>query len=145
MGVCPDPVRLGRAEILCHGEDGCAIALGSMVGRTIEAARVLAGEGRKLTVVNARFMKPLDEELVLTLVRRFGTVVTLEENVLHGGFGSAVAGLVEQSGTAGRVLRIGLPDRFVGQAPRKKLLEAEGLAGVGLVDRLRSSLCQAGV
>ncbi|MFO7639592.1 MAG: 1-deoxy-D-xylulose-5-phosphate synthase [bacterium] len=131
------PVAPGKAELLLEGDDGCLLAFGAMVAPALDAARVLGEEGIDLTVVNARFLKPLDSELILAMARRHASITTLEENVLTGGFGSAVAGVLEQAGVACPVNRLGVSDRFAAQAPRRRLLEAEGLAGEKLVEKLR--------
>jgi 1-deoxy-D-xylulose-5-phosphate synthase len=137
-------IEPGRAEIVRAGEDGCVLALGSMVTTALEAAESLAGEGIRLAVVNARFLKPLDEELIVELAARYSMIVTLEENVLAGGFGAAVAGLLERRGAACRVRRLGIADRFVEAAPRRRLLEVERLAGAPLLDELRKAFGRPG-
>lgn len=141
-GVCPlqvtSPVDLGRSETLREGADGCVVAIGSMVWPVMQAAEELASGGPDLTVVNARFVKPLDEDRILELANRFPTIVTAEENVLNGGFGAAVFGLLEQRGVDVRVRRLGISDHFVQHASRPRLLEQEGLVGATLVKRLRT-------
>jgi len=100
----------------------------------IEAAELLSEKGIKATVVNARFAKPLDMELISELANKTGRILTVEENVIAGGFGSAILEELTQSGAEGFKLRmLGLPDRFIEQGPQALLrkglgLDAEGIA-----------------
>ncbi len=125
---------IGKAEVLKEGEDITIIAIGNMVNPSIEAAELLSEKGIKAAVVNARFVKPLDIELISKLTKKSGCILTVEENVVAGGFGSAVLENLTQSGADGFKFRIlGIPDRFIEQGPqallRKQLgLDAEGIA-----------------
>ena len=125
---------IGRGEQLTAGDDVAIIAIGSTVYPAVEAARLLVSAGIRATVVNARFVKPLDRELILAVARRCGAVVTVEENALQGGFGSAVLELLaDERETAVPVKRIGIPDRFVEHGSQAQLrkdlgLDAEGIA-----------------
>lgn len=139
-GLCrtPAPVEHGRAEVCRNGSDGWIVALGSMVGPAIAAADAIAGSsGLQLGVVNARFAKPLDRELILSLLTSGLPIATVEENVLSGGFGDAVARL---NNVTKRVpmLQLGLPDEFIEHGPRAALLEQVGLDPVSLAQRLSS-------
>jgi 1-deoxy-D-xylulose-5-phosphate synthase len=90
-----------------------------MVYPALEIAETLAAEGIELAVVNGRFVKPLDRELILALAVKTGRLITIEENVLQGGFGTAVLELVEEEGLDGvEVTRFGYPDRFIGGGSR---------------------------
>mgnify|MGYP001809588504 FL=1 len=126
------PLEIGKAELLREGADGVLIALGSMVYPALDAAADLAKEGMGLTVVNARFVKPLDAELLLQLAKRFGRLVTLEENALQGGFGTAVLELLEEQGIQAQVLRIGYPDQYVEQGEQHELRAMHGLDKEGI-------------
>jgi 1-deoxy-D-xylulose-5-phosphate synthase len=125
---------VGQAEVLREGTDGVMLALGTMVYPSMEAADLLEQQhGLRLTVVNARFVKPLDSALILDLARRFGTLVTLEENVLQGGFGSAVLELLEEHGLNGiRTLRLGYPDSYIPQGEQPELRAMLGLDSAGI-------------
>lgn len=125
-------IESGKAELVREGSDGCVLALGVMLGPTLAAANVLSKEGISLAVVNARFAKPVDHALILDLSSRFPRMATVEEGVLAGGFGTAVEGVLEESGAGTRLRRFGLSDRFVEQGPREQLLEMEGLSAEGL-------------
>ncbi len=125
---------IGKAEQLREGKDGVLIALGAMVYPAMGAASVLAQEGIELSVINARFVKPLDGALLNSLARRFKKIVTIEENVLQGGFGTAVLEHFEQEGISDvTVLRIGYPDQYIEQGEQHELraiykLDQEGIA-----------------
>jgi 1-deoxy-D-xylulose-5-phosphate synthase len=105
---------IGRAETLRHGADVALFAVGDMVSRTLEAADLLGARGIQSLVVNARFVKPLDEDAVLMAARTCRLLVTLENNTVVGGFGCGVSEVLSRTGITGiRVLHLGLPDRFV--------------------------------
>jgi 1-deoxy-D-xylulose-5-phosphate synthase len=129
-----DELTIGVGELLSDGKDVAIIAIGSTVYPSLEAASLLENEGIMATVVNARFVKPLDRELILSAARNCGALVTVEENALQGGFGSAVLELLSDEGIAGlKLKRIGIPDRFIehgSQAELRKMLglDAEGIA-----------------
>ncbi len=133
----PEPLTIGRGEKLREGADGTVFALGATVGPALAAAETLAAEGIDLAVIDARFLKPLDGELLSAEARRTGAVVTVEENVLQGGFGSAVLEFFEETGLSPRVLRLGLPDRFVEQGSQAELWARYGLDPSGIAGSLR--------
>ena len=136
------PLPVGKAEVLRKGNDGALLALGSMVFPALEAAAMLEEQhGMRLTVVNARFVKPLDAALILELAGEFGTLVTLEENALQGGFGTAVLELLEERGLSGtRVLRLGYPDSYIPQGEQHELRAMLGLDPAGISASVRSFL-----
>ena len=123
------PIAAGKAEVLRRGADVTLLAFGPPLYWALEAAARLDAQGVQATVVNARFAKPLDEELILELAARTGRIVTVEEHALAGGFGSAVLELLAQRGLSGsaRVERIGLPDAFVEHGSPAQLLAKYGL------------------
>jgi 1-deoxy-D-xylulose-5-phosphate synthase len=130
----PRPVPVGRGESLRAGGDGVIFSLGVVCHEALQAAEILEKEGMSLAVVDARFLKPLDEELLCAEAQRTGVVVTVEENALQGGFGSAVLEMLADRGLAPRVLRLGLPDRFIEQGTQQELralceIDAAGIAG----------------
>lgn len=133
---------VGKAELLRSGDSAAILALGSLVYPALEAARTLADEqGISLTVVNARFVKPLDEELILQLAASHGRLITLEENARQGGFGTAVLELLEQHGTTGvAVLRLGYPDQYIPQGEQHELRSMIGLDPAGIVASIRAFL-----
>ncbi len=139
------PLPLGRAEVLREGKDAAVLALGTMVQPALEAARLLESEsGISLAVINARFVKPLDSELFLSLAQKQGRLITIEENALQGGFGTAVLELLEEQGQTGvRVLRLGYPDSYIPQAEQHELREMLGLDCNGIAASIRSFLSQS--
>lgn len=130
---------VGKGEVLREGRHGALLAVGSTVYQAREAAEALAAEGLDLAVVNARFVKPLDRDLILSLARTTGTLVTVEENAVQGGFGTAVLELLEEEGIEGvKVLRLGYPDRYVEQGEQHELRARYGLDVPGIADRVRA-------
>ncbi len=130
---------IGKGEILVEGSDLTIVAVGSTVHPALEAAAQLKQKGIFASVVNARFIKPLDSELILTQAKKTGCIVTVEENALLGGFGSAVLELISDAGMTGvRVKRIGLPDAFIEQGTQSQLRANLGLDAAGI-----AATCQA--
>ncbi len=124
---------IGRGELLREGEDALLIAIGSTVQAAMEAAEHLEQEDIRVTVVNARFVKPLDEDLILKWARKIGRVITIEENVLQGGFGSAVLELFQEHAFFPRsLLRLGLPDSFIPHGSQAILRNLYGIDAEGI-------------
>ncbi|HUS81132.1 MAG TPA: 1-deoxy-D-xylulose-5-phosphate synthase [Armatimonadota bacterium] len=135
----PEALEVGRAQVLREGADVALVAIGAMVRDAEEAARRLAEEGIEATVVNARFAKPLDGELITSLARNIGAMVTIEENVLAGGFGSAVLELLEREGACDvRLRRLGIGDVFVPAGNKRLLLAEHGLDVDGITAAARA-------
>ena len=111
-----EPLPIGKAELLRHGDDLVILGYGSMVYPALQTAEILNEHGIQATVVNARFAKPIDEALILPLAERIGSVVTLEEGCIIGGFGSAVAEAILDAQIAAQVVRLGVPDVLVDHA-----------------------------
>ena len=110
----PAPLTIGRGEILTQGEDLLILAIGRMVSEALEAEKELRQTGIASTVINCRFVKPLDCDLIYAHAQKIPRIITVEENVLHGGFGSAVIECLADRGLQGaQVKRIGLPDTFI--------------------------------
>jgi len=140
LGEVWQELPVGKGEVLRGGEDVGILAIGVTVAPTIEAAQRLAEKGIECTVVNARFVKPLDSSLILEVARRTKRVVTVEENALWGGFGSAVVELLDGSHiTDLRVERIGLPDEFVEHGSQGVLRAKYNLDADGIAQRVISS------
>lgn len=132
-----EPVEIGKGEILRHGDDVLLVAYGSMVYPALQAAEILREHGIEATVVNARFVKPLDTELILPLAKKIGRVVTLEEGCITGGFGSAVAEALLDNGIAVPLMRIGVPDILVDHAEPAQSMAELGLTPAQIADRVR--------
>jgi 1-deoxy-D-xylulose-5-phosphate synthase len=134
-------LEVGKGEVLVDGRDLLLVPVGSMVYRACEAARQLREEGIEAAVVNPRFIKPLDSALLCSMAQGIGRVVTIEENILAGGFGSAVIELFQERGLSHvKVLRIGIPDQFLDHGPQGVLREKCGLGLQGILERARSFL-----
>jgi len=133
---CPK-VEIGRARVMREGTNGCVWAIGSAAGAVTKAAGMLAADGLDLTVVDARFAKPLDRGRLAETASRHDRLMTVEENVLSGGFGSAVSQVLEEMGSPVRLRRLGLPDRFIEQGPRDLLLDENGLSADKLAGEFR--------
>ncbi len=111
-----EPLEIGKGEILRNGDDLLILGYGSMVNPAMQTAEILGEHGIEATVVNARFVKPLDTELILPLARRIGRVVTMEEGCVMGGFGSAVLEALMDNEVMVPVKRFGVPDKLVDHA-----------------------------
>jgi len=133
-------IPIGRGEVLREGEDVAILALGTTVYPALEAAEKLQETGVGCRVVNARFVKPLDTELILDISKRFERIVTVEENTLSGGFGSALLQLLQGHGVQGvRVKCFGLPDEFVEHGTQAQLRSKYRLDAAGIADQVLSS------
>ncbi|HEY9847455.1 MAG TPA: 1-deoxy-D-xylulose-5-phosphate synthase, partial [Candidatus Caenarcaniphilales bacterium] len=133
-----EPLPIGQAEILRRGDDVLMVAYGSMVYPALQAAEILSEHSIEATVINARFAKPLDTELILPLAQRIGQVVTLEEGCVMGGFGSAVAEALLDHQVMVPVTRLGVPDQLVEHAKPEESLVALGLTSAQIAERVRS-------
>jgi 1-deoxy-D-xylulose-5-phosphate synthase len=131
---------LGKGELLSEGSDLLLFALGAMVAPARRLAAVLATEGISCAVVNARFIKPLDQGLLHEWARHCRGVVALEEGCAPGGFSSAVAESLADSGIQVPLLRLAVPDHIVHHGDPKRLLEEENLGPVEIERRVRSFL-----
>ncbi|HEY0080529.1 MAG TPA: 1-deoxy-D-xylulose-5-phosphate synthase [Pyrinomonadaceae bacterium] len=142
----PQLLEIGRAELLRDAPKGrsevAIVAYGSMVHPSLQAAELLSKDGIEATVVNARFVKPLDSELLLALAQTKRLIVTVEEAYLAGGFGSAVMELFEENGLLDRlrIVRMGVPDRIITHGDPKLLLAKYGLDADGIYNRVRQSV-----
>ena len=131
-------IPIGTAELLREGSDLVLLALGVTVRPALDAAERLAAEGISAAVVNARFVKPLDGELLLRLARKTGRVITVEEHALEGGFGSAVLELLDAAKLSStKTLRIGLPDQFIEHGAQAILRKKYGLDADGITSAVK--------
>jgi 1-deoxy-D-xylulose-5-phosphate synthase len=138
----PRHLEIGKGEILRDGGEVAIVAYGSMVYPSLDAADNLAKVGIETTVVNARFVKPIDAGLLLAMARTKRLIVTVEEAYLAGGFGSAVMELLEENGLQDkvRVVRMGIPDRLITHGDAKLLLAKYGLDADGIYTRVKESV-----
>ncbi len=131
-----EEIPIGKAEILRNGDDVLIVGYGSMVHTALQAAEILSEHGLEATVINARFAKPLDTELMLPLAQRIGKVVTLEEGCIIGGFGSGLAEALLDNNVLVPVLRMGVPDLLVEHAtPEQSMIEL-GLTPAQIAERV---------
>ncbi len=133
-------IPFGRAELVRKGNDITIAAVGPMVHEAMQAADLLAELGISAEVINARFVKPLDEECLLKSISNTGRLLTVEENVLQGGFGSAVLELLETNGIMVPVKRIGVPDRFISHGAQDILREQCGLTASNIIEEAQIML-----
>jgi len=130
------PLELGKSELLKEGKDFAVIALGSMVIPSLEALELLGKEGLSGTLINARFVKPLDMSMLKTISAKAKFIFSVEEGILDGGFGSAVLEVMNKP-----VIRIGLPCEFIAHGRRDLLLDKYGLTSQGIAKRIKSAIC----
>ena len=116
-----DPIVKGRSERIFRGRDIALVAVGSMVKTGVEICEKMKEEGREITLVNARFVKPLDEKILDVLAQDHSLIVTMEENVKCGGFGEAAADYLRRTHPQVKVLTVALPDRFIEHGNPEKL------------------------
>ena len=121
------PIVHGKSELLYEGEQVALVAVGSMVETAVQVKDYLAKEGLQVTVVNARFIKPLDTEMLDMLSQKHNMIVTMEENVLRGGFGEAVADYYMTKGLPVFVKHVGIPDEFVEHGNVARLKQSMGM------------------
>ncbi len=140
----PEPVPWGKGELLADGRDVLIVAIGATVAVALYAAAELRKRGFSAAVVDARFVKPMDASLIVPLVQRIGRVLTVEENVLAGGFGSAVLEMLEEHDVSPQAFRrIGVRDTFVEHGSQAELREAYGLEADAVVAEA-ARLCSQG-
>jgi len=134
-------IKLGKSEVLREGRHLVIFALGSMVSVSLKAASILSAAGIEAAVINARFVKPLDEELIEEMSSKFKKFVTIEEGVISGGFGSAVAEFMARENIKGVSLKaIGLPDEFIEHGAREELMRKYNLTPEAVADVIAAEL-----
>ena len=146
IGAPRASLELGRSEIFRWGRDGVILCCGTLLTDCLKASEILAAEGLDIGVVNARFVKPVDHEVVARALRECPFVLTVEEGCLAGGFGSAVLeSAADQGLSTQHLVRRGIPDRFVEHGDRAELLADLGLDLDGLVKTCRELAAQRGL
>jgi 1-deoxy-D-xylulose-5-phosphate synthase len=135
------PLEIGKMEVLRQGGDGAILAYGHMVNEAMEAAKLLEARGVEIEVVNARFVKPLDESGILGLAGRHDRIITLEDHSVCGGFGSAVLELCAANGPQRAQIEVlGIPDRFIEHGSKALLMKDIGLDAASIAERFLSDL-----
>jgi 1-deoxy-D-xylulose-5-phosphate synthase len=150
LPAVPEAIPIGTGEILCEGQQAGAhartgrrvalIGYGTGVGKALEAADELGGSEIAVTVADARFAKPIDAGLMAQLAAEHDLLVTIEEGVLAGGFGSAVWETLNEAGTTARILRVGLPDRYITHGKLALLHEEVGFTGKRIAERIAAAI-----
>jgi 1-deoxy-D-xylulose-5-phosphate synthase len=129
--------EIGKSERIKKGNDAAIIAVGSMVDYSLRAANKMEADGVKCEVMNARFIKPLDKEMLDEIAHRHNKIITIEENVLPGGFGSAVAEYFADNNCKNDLLRLGLPDRFIDHGTQSELHRLIGLDPESIAEKIK--------
>jgi len=135
--------ELGRAAYLRHGIDGTIVAYGAVARQALRAAETIASDGVELAVINARFAKPLDEQLFSELLADNNNtpIMIVEDHALTGGFGSAVLEFAQENHLDARQIhRLGMPDRFIAHDSRQNQLAQVGIDRLGILGRIRQML-----
>ncbi len=140
LPASPQAIEIGTGEILREGERVALLGYGSGVAKALAAADILAQAGVSVTVADARFAKPIDAGLAAQLAAEHDLLVTVEEGVLAGGFGSGVWETLSDAGLSARILRVGLPDRYVTHGAPKLLHEEVGFTGERIAERIMAAV-----
>lgn len=135
-----EPIKLGKSEWIRRGSRVALLAIGTMVETAMEVEELLAKDGINATVVNLRFAKPLDYEMLDEVLDYHSLIVTMEENVLSGGVGEHICRYVELHSTGVRVVACGIPDKFIHQGSIKELLEETGLDANSIYQKISTML-----
>ena len=136
----PRIIPIPQGKWLLEGRDAAIIGIGIMVNHALRAAKILEQEGILVGVADARFIKPLDEKLILEAVEKYDVIFTMEDNVIAGGFGSGVNEFLASRGGRKYCRLIGLPDQFVEHGKPEDLYDKYGLSPKRIADRIRESL-----
>lgn len=134
-----EPIVYGKSELIYKESQIAIVAVGSMVGTADSVKQILHDRGYSCTLVNARFVKPIDEQMMLSLEENHSLIVTLEENVLNGGFGSAVTNFLCTADSKMKILNIGIPDCFVEHGSVAQLYKEIGLDAETVADKIQSA------
>jgi len=146
MDSAPKALPIGKGELLRDGTDVAIVAIGVPVWQAVKAAEQLGEEGLSTAVVNARFAKPLDKDLIVNVAQRVRYVVTVEEGCKMGGFGSAVLETLSEAGVSGVTTKVlGLPDWYIEQGPQDLLRERYGLTAEGIYESVKELVGKAPV
>jgi 1-deoxy-D-xylulose-5-phosphate synthase len=140
-----EPIPIGKGQLLKDGEDVLVLAVGRTVYEALDADAELSKQGISAAVVNCRFVKPLDIELIRSLAKKIPRIITIEENIRQGGFGSAVLEALNDAGITGFQLeRIGIPDTFVEHGPQDLLRSKYGIDAAAIVEAANRLMKSAG-
>ena len=133
-------IPIGKAERLVYGQDVALLAVGNMVEYAKKASEKLLAEGIHCEIINMRFIKPLDVDILHDVVTRFEKIVTLEESTIVGGFGSGVLEYLAERNLKNDILKIGLPDKFIDHGTQEELHKQIGIDPDGIVEKVKKFL-----
>ena len=133
-------VPYGTWELLKAGNDVAILGVGTMALPALEAAELLQADGVSVAAINARFLKPIDQDMLVDVLRTARLIVTVEEGTVVNGFGAMMARTVQEMHPDVRVLSVGVSDTLIPQAPRVEQLAAQGLTATAIADRIRTAL-----
>nr|WP_263345459.1 1-deoxy-D-xylulose-5-phosphate synthase [Paraclostridium sp. AKS81] len=134
------PIKVGTYELLSEGKDIAILAIGNMVKQSIEAVDILNKSGINPTLVSARFLKPIDEKLIMDLAKNHKYIVTVEDNVLTGGFGSRINKFIIDNKLDNEIINIGIKDEFIPHGDVNVLYEQCGISPSGIAQQIESLL-----
>ena len=144
MGVKIDDklktLPIGKGVWVEKGKDLTILAYGKAVQIGLDAAKILEEKGIKVGVVNMRFIKPLDTKIIKDALKISPNIVTLEDNILAGGFGSAVTEFITDENLPAKILRVGIPDEFIEHGTQKELFEQIGLTAAKIASKIQKQL-----
>ncbi|MBQ8998787.1 MAG: 1-deoxy-D-xylulose-5-phosphate synthase, partial [Clostridium sp.] len=132
------PIKKGSFEIIDEGKETVVLAIGTMVKHALKAKEILLKDNINPTIVNARFLKPIDEELLHSLLKSHKSVVTIEDNVKSGGFGSRINQFIIDNNYDNRIENISLPDEFIQHGDIDALYDIVGLSAIGIANKIKS-------
>ena len=132
----PQALEIGKADVIQEGDDFAILGLGALLPMAKDLARALEQQGYSAAVINPRFIKPLDRELIARYAKRATALVTFEDHVLMGGFGSAVLETLSEMGIETPVIRIGWPDRFIEHGKVDQLRARHGVSVEAAIEKL---------
>lgn len=132
-----DEIKLGTYEVLEQGSDVLVLAIGNMVKKALDVRDILLKENINPTIVNARFLKPMDEELLSELLKTHSKVVTIEDNIVSGGFGSRINKFIIDNNYNVKIENIGIPDKFVEHGSVDELFATIGMSDEQIADRIK--------
>lgn len=132
------PIKIGTYEVISEGNDIAILAIGTMVKHSIEAKDILINDNINPTIINARFLKPIDEKLLHEIFKEYKTIITIEDNVINGGFGSRINKFMVDNNYKSKIVNIGLPDKFVQHGNAEDIYEYVGLSPKDIADKIKS-------
>jgi 1-deoxy-D-xylulose-5-phosphate synthase len=138
----PKLLEIGKAEVVRHGTQVALFGLGNMCALAEEAAKILEQDGISAAVINPRWIKPLDAATIEFFARSVDVVATIEDHVLHNGFGAAIIEHLADAGVATPVVRVGWPDQFVEHGSVGTLRKKHGITAQALVDKVKAQLAK---